>query len=237
MNRTSPTGLAARLLAFCAFAAASGGLAFAAMSAEGCTISSGNGDASDFSFDSGSSGNDGGTGTQGNPACNSCLFQGCSGQWAVCQQSTECISIYQCATKAGCDQNCVTQCFNDHPNGQKEYTALYTCDQSAACTSSCMSACNTPAASCPSGGQDGGGGTVDAAPPVLTCSDCTTQKCATENSKCAPDSDCDKYSQCVNACADLNCISGCGTTYAQGKTDSEALATCTSSSCKTECGL
>lgn len=176
----------------------------------------------------------------GNVACNSCLYQGCSGQHSLCQSNSECIAIYQCATAPGCDQNCVNNCFDAHPNGQREYTALYTCDQQTACAS-CSSQCNV--ASCAPTTFDAG--PIDANGPVvetdsavpMDCSGCTAARCTAEQSACAPNTDCDVYSSCVIACPDAACTNNCGVQHPQGKAASDALGNCTAQQCKTECGL
>src|SRR5436305_1234007 len=104
------------------------GLAAAAGAA--CTITTGPYQGGDL----GASGGSGG-GQTTTPACNECLFQACGGAWAVCQQSSECSAIYQCAVQPSCvgDGQCVRGCFDAHPGGQRAYTALYTCDEAYAC--------------------------------------------------------------------------------------------------------
>jgi len=203
-----------------------------------CTVSVGDGEPGSFDFDAGRTDTSAPpittppTTDAGNLACNSCLFQGCSGQHAVCQGSAECLAIYQCATKAGCDQACVNQCFDAHPTGQAEYTALYTCDQARTCSSACAAACN--ATQCPTPTPDAGE-TPDAAP--LDCSGCTKLRCANEQGACAAGSDCDAFSSCVIACGDAACTEKCQTDHAIGKAASDALASCTGAQCKTECGF
>lgn len=228
MNTRLSTGFSVGALA----ATALGVLAF---SAQGCTVTLvDNTDGGSF-YDAGPDvAND--TAADAPPVnqCNECLFGQCSAQWAVCQQTAECYAIYQCATAPNCDQSCVNACFSGHPSGQPAYTALYKCDQAGSC-GSCQTACNTPSSSCttPDGGTDSG--TPDAGP--LSCSDCSTQKCASQKTACGAGSDCDGYSQCLAVCQDLPCVDACGLAHTVGKAASEALGTCTTSSCKTECGL
>ena len=210
-----------------------------------CSVSVGEGDPN-FDFDGGARvetgtptppKNDSGVTVTppGNQACNSCLFQGCSGQHAVCQGNSECIAIYQCATKTGCDQACVNECFNAHPSGQKEYTALYTCDQDRTC-SSCQTECNATQCPAPVDAGPVDSGTEDAIAPV-SCSGCTSSKCSGATAACAPGTDCDQYSQCIILCSDASCADTCGVAHPQGKAASESLASCTTSQCATECGL
>jgi len=203
---------------------------------------------------------DGGAQNEGGAsACDECLFQSCAGQWAVCQQSSECMAIYFCSTAASCDQNCIDNCFAAHPTGQNAYYALASCDLATACgtcTSTCMPAAGTcaqpdggttPEASTgDDGGDDGGsvpeastgddGGTAADA-SVASCSDCTAATCASQKAACATGSDCDKYTQCLAMCTDVTCVSTCGTTFAAGQMASQALGTCVSNGCKSQCGL
>ena len=204
-----------------------------------CTVTVGEGSASNF--DGGAFRDTGSTTVtppSGSPVCNSCLFQGCSGQHAVCQSDSECIAIYQCATAPTCTtQACVNACFDAHPAGQNHYTALYTCDQRQACAA-CSTQCSV--ASCapvtPVTPVDAGVERPDTSAP-LDCSGCTNLRCAKEQAACGPNSDCDVYSACVIACADAACTNQCATTHSVGKAASEALATCTGAQCKSECGF
>lgn len=176
----------------------------------------------------------------GNATCNSCLFQGCSGQHSVCQSSAECLAIYQCATKAGCDQACVNACFDAHPDGQREYTALYTCDQQRTCAS-CSSECGVPSCAPADAGttpEDAGTTPVDSGTTgPLDCSSCTQSRCGAEQSACGAGSDCDGYSTCVIASNDAASAAACGTAHPTGKAASDALAACTQGKCKSECGF
>lgn len=198
--------------------------------------------------------------------CNVCLFQQCSGSWAVCQNESECFAIYTCATAPGCaaDQNCVNNCFCSHPTGQNAYVALAACDSYYTC-GTCSSQCAPPAASCTapgviardicgttppvdSGTPDTGTG-VDAAPPVdaglpptdattvTDCTSCTNGKCGNEKSACAPQSECEAYTLCLASCQDSACFDDCATAHPTGKTASQALETCTVQNCKDACGL
>jgi hypothetical protein len=211
------------------------GLVLAA--SQGCTVTVGPGS----DIDSGPCGifgcNDGGadTSTEAAPPpnkCNECLFGQCSGQWAVCQQSTDCMAIYQCATAPNCDQACVNKCFTSSPNGQKAYLSLANCDSAGQC-GTCQTACNTPPGQCvtgpDSGAPDAGG--------VQDCTTCTTNKCSTQKTACAANTDCDQYTQCLAVCKDLSCINACGLAHPQGKTDSKALGDCVSQQCAMPCQL
>ena len=75
-------------------------------------------------------------------SCNECLFQGCAGQWAVCQNSAECMAIYICATAPSCaaSSTCVDACFTAHPAGESAYYSLASCDQYGQC-GACASTC------------------------------------------------------------------------------------------------
>jgi hypothetical protein len=145
-----------------------------------------------------------------------------------------------CATQPSSHHACENACFDAHPSGENEYTALYTCDQGQACAS-CSAQCGV--ASCapvtPPPAEDAGATEVpdSAPPPPLDCSGCTAARCSAEQGACAPASDCDQYSACVLVCGDAACTADCGTAHPTGKAASEALAACTSSQCSTECGF
>jgi len=192
-----------------------------------------------------------------NPSCNECLFQACSGSWTVCQGSSECMAIYQCAIQPNCasDGQCVRSCYDAHASGQNAYTALYTCDQAFAC-GGCSSECApsqqscsgvtpayapTPTADAGTTVPDSGTTTVPDSGTTQTtptdCNGCTDAKCATQKAGCAAGSDCDAYSQCVSACTDAACVTNCESSHQDGKNASDQLATCTTSQCATECGL
>ena len=121
------------------------GLLVAAATAAGCTVTTSDEPLDGGNFDGNietpdSAGSDGGTVPTG---CNECLFQQCSGSWAVCQNDQECMAIYTCATTtANCDQNCINSCFCAHPNGQNKYVALAACDSYYACNT-CKTECPT----------------------------------------------------------------------------------------------
>src|SRR5215470_6852972 len=77
----------------------------AGLVATGCTITT-----TGEPFDAGSYDGNGGSQPPA-AACNECLFQECAGAWSVCQNDSECLQIYACATRPGCDQKCVNDCF------------------------------------------------------------------------------------------------------------------------------
>ena len=214
------------------------GAALIGVSLGACTLTISEGDPIPFNFDAGSreaaSPTPSATGAPTNLACNGCLFQGCSGQHAVCQASSECLAIYQCATKVGCDQACVNSCFESHPAGQKEYTALYTGDAERS-SGSCKAHCQPTSCLAPTD-EDAAAPAPDAQVP-LDCSGCTTARCASQQAACAAGSDCDLYTGCVLGCADAACGAKCSADRPAGKAASEALAACTGASCKVECGF
>jgi hypothetical protein len=199
-------------------------------------------------------------------ACNECLFQQCAGAWAVCQNNSECLLTYACATKPGCDQACINDCFCGHRNGQSAYVALAACDSYYTCKV-CTSQCAPPANACTTPGviardicgtpppEDSGttedAGTADAAPPppqdaapaptdattVTDCTGCTNAKCKDDVAACGSGSECDQYAQCLAGCQDTACFNDCGTAHETGKAASQALENCTVTNCKNECGL
>jgi len=229
-----------------------GGIAM--FSTQGCTVTTGDGtsdggddfDSGDFTWDGGDAGNN-----NYRASCDGCVFDWCRQQWAVCQQDSDCNSIYACSI--GCLRDnvanpgqCTQDCYDRYPAGKSNYRALAVCNQYYSCTQNCSSRCNRTSAYCSSlpPDVDAGGGNVpyDAAPPP-TCFDCTSSRCGNEKSRCSPGSDCEAYSQCTNSCADstssdpLQCVDDCGLAHPGGKSDSESLSNCTQSQCRTECGF
>jgi hypothetical protein len=215
---------------------------FVFASSQACTVTVGPGTPSDggcdpfFSNCTDGAATDSGADTSVKPnLCNECLFGQCSGQWAVCQQSTSaggCMSIYQCAIACS-DQTCVNNCYAaGSVDGKKAYLSLAKCDVDGQC-GTCQSACNTPPASC----QVPDGGTGTDASVVQSCTDCTTNKCASQKTACAKDTDCDQYTQCLAVCKDVPCINACGLAHPTGQAASKALGDCTTQQCATECQL
>jgi hypothetical protein len=193
--------------------------------------------------------------------CNECLFQQCAGSWSVCQNDPECLLIYACATKPGCDQSCVNNCFCGHPTGQTTYVALAACDSYYTCNA-CSAQCAPPSASCATPGviardicgapppADAGSTDATTPPPqdaaalpptdaagVQDCTACTNSKCQGEKAACATGSECDLYAQCLAGCQDTACFNDCATAHESGKTASEALQSCTLNNCKSQCDL
>jgi len=255
-----------RWLGFGASAASVGALVFVAtvgsIASQGCTIVVSDGPLDGGTFDGDI---DAAPGPVDN-ACNECLFQQCSGNWAVCQNQAECSTIYSCAItcKAG-DQACVNACFCNHPAGQNAYVALAACDSYFSC-GTCSTQCTPAAASCTAPGvivRDICGGTVvdagpapdatppdDASPPpadaalpptdaavVQDCTSCVNGKCSSERQQCAPKSECEGFTLCVAPCTDAACVNDCDAAHPTGKTASQALDACTTTNCKDACGL
>lgn len=190
----------------------------------------GDGGGNDSSTDSGPKA-DGGDGGGGN-ACYECLGNQCTGQWGACASNADCLTIYTCATKTGCDQNCVNDCFNASPGGQNAYLALSGCDTAAEC-GVCQATCMTPSSTC----APADGGMPDDASAVMDCTTCTSTSCASEKSACAMGTMCYDYTQCLAVCKDAACIDACGLANMAGKTASEALGACVSMNCAMQCGL
>jgi hypothetical protein len=206
------------------------------LAAQGCTVTSGDGDPtfSDSGTRTDTGTTDSGTGGDSTTppvnACNECLFSKCSAQHAACMAEAECSAIYFCAiaNPAG-----APACADAHPTGKATAQALADCDQFFACdtSSSCKSTCNYGASEC-AGAPDAGEG--------QTCPQCTASKCATESAKCSnPDEPCAKLGACYASCTDAAtqdaCIADCEDVHSAGKTDQDALATCTTTKCGTEC--
>ncbi len=231
----------------------------AALASQGCTVTAITGPLTDggFNFDTNPPPQPDSSADQAAPAqCNECLFQQCSGQYTVCQGDPNCRAIYQCAIAPGAD---VTKCICNSTSqaAQNEYLSLASCDSEGEC-SACQTNCAASQPSCPAqpvppglcattppdgGTMDGGATVMDAAGPPAdagspsACSACTDTSCASEKAACAPGTDCDKYTQCLAACQDATCSSGCDMMYAAGKSAATQLAGCTVSNCSGPCGL
>ncbi len=218
-----------------------------ALGAQGCTVTTGvvEGDDSGIPQADASPGAD--TSVPLATACGSCLIQGCRGQWSVCAANAECLATYNCTQAADpsnpqvvCASNpaCVQHCYDSHPNGNFAYNAIADCDNQGLCTT-CQTACGVPASSCV---VPDAGSAPDAAPPPdastpQSCDTCVNTSCSAEKQACAPQTDCDLYTQCLYACADQACLDKCGTDHATGKAASGALGACTTTKCGAECGL
>jgi hypothetical protein len=95
--------------------------------------------------------------------CNECLFQQCKGEWAVCQQGTDCMAIYTCTVQPACigSQPCIDGCIAAHPAGAAAFRVLTACDIAASCDA-CSSACS---ATCAPDAGAAEAAPVDAPPP------------------------------------------------------------------------
>lgn len=102
------------------------------------------------------------------------------------------------------------------------------------------------------GGGDGGGscpaiGTLVTFAPPAACDTCMGSKCCMEVTTCYSDkgdagSDtCVDYDDCVNPCASLmgmaqqQCVAACDATHPNSKAKWNAVATCLTGKCNTEC--
>jgi len=142
-----------------------------------------------------------------NEACNSCLFQTCTGQHSLCQQNQECAKVYACATKTGCDGNCVRACMDAYPNGADAYLALATCDRDNTCTT-CSTQCSAekavtdcaPVVVIDAGSPtDDAGTTSDASTPQNACSACISSACSAQDQACTTGSKCEEFNTCATA--------------------------------------
>jgi hypothetical protein len=218
-------GVGGKQLSVLLFAAALGSLAVIAT--EGCTVV-----VSDEPLEGGVFDGNLGDETPLTNGCNECLFQQCAGSWAVCQNDTECLAIYACATKPNCDQRCIDDCFCGHPGGQNAYVAIAACDSFYQC-GTCQAQCGTPATSCTAPGliardvcgttpaQDAGADTAEAqdaeadavappqdAAPTPTDAAAAVQSCTScTNGKCSDlKSQCGPSSECE---AYTLCLAAC----------------------------
>jgi hypothetical protein len=248
----------ATLLSSFALLGCMGALAAASMASQGCTATvtagSGDDDGQPPPGDDDDAGNNGDSGTvvqadSGSVppnACNECLYEGCSGLYAICVNDLTCLGIFQCtvACAAGNDA-CLNACFNAQPSRSLAlYDNLGICDYNGECNGgACATACNPSASYCtPAGDDDSGsdsGGTVvtdsgtggDAAPAAQTCQQCQASTCASQLAATASGTAGFAYTQCVLGCTTADCTNICATNSPAGVQATQALGTCTSTNC------
>jgi hypothetical protein len=100
------------------------------------------------------------------PTCNECLFQQCTGEWAVCQQNADCMALYTCTINS-------QPCTDTSPVGAQQLAVLMACDTAAAC-GACRSYCS---ATC---GSDSGTPNADAGADVAAVADAPVADVAQE---------------------------------------------------------
>jgi len=227
---------------------------FAAMGTQGCTVTTGtpDDDGGFPNFDSATPDTSPPVDSSTQPTpCYDCLFGHCSGQYAVCVQDSECQQIYSCAIACPVTDvcgTCVQACYdNGTERGRQIYNAFAICDATWA-ASDCSASCG-PSSQPPDSCKDAGSG-VDASQPdaaqpdaapvdagsSATCDQCIADNCSAQKSACPAGSECDLYTQCVGACNSADCLTTCTTQHQSGATAAAALATCTTTNCKTQCG-
>lgn len=112
------------------------------------------------------------------------------------------------ATKPTFEQ-CVDQCFKDHPSSKAKYDAVDTC-WAASCKGPCvdengMFDAGAEAGTPDAGGNDGGNGlcgTEIASGIDKACDDCTEANCCTAWEGCYKDKDCLELNDCIGTCAE-----------------------------------
>ncbi len=208
----------------------------AALGAQGCTVV-----LSDAPLDGGDfDGNfDAATGAT---ACNECLFQQCSGNWAVCQNQSECFAIYSCAIGCGTSgggQACINSCFCSHPSGQNAYVALAACDSVYSC-GGCNAKCSPAASSCTAPGvivRDVCGATSDAGSTEdAAAADADTDAAVVVTDAGVPPTDAAVVQDCTG-CIGGKCSaekSGCGPA-SECEAYTLCLAACNDSACIAAC--
>jgi hypothetical protein len=167
-------------------------------------------------------------------ACTDCLGRRCVTEHVRCYLQPGCVTIADCATGNNCNQECINKCvFNQVGLGRREYQALTTCEFEASC-GACRDVCDRSNLCVLRSPEPS-----DAAPPPtpVTCGDCARARCADATKKCEPGTPCAAYFACANPCLEPRdkCVADCGAQFAEGKADADAVAACTSTSCKAQC--
>ncbi|MBI5524823.1 MAG: hypothetical protein HY897_00665 [Deltaproteobacteria bacterium] len=137
--------------------------------------------------------------------CETCVATNCPAEFDQCaNKNVECALIYLCIGECT-DDDCVTDCYMAHPNGQDDYDAVVGCAQTE-CPEDCGG--GDPCAGKLCGDDDGAGGKCyDCADPEEYC-DIDTWTC--KPMACVPDCDakvCGDDDGCgdfCRGCADAN---------------------------------
>jgi hypothetical protein len=75
-----------------------------------------------------------------NTSCDACRKNSCCAESGACENNQDCLTIFQCISTNQCqDQQCITDCANQSPNGAQAAAAFYGCLQSH-----CASECSAP---------------------------------------------------------------------------------------------
>jgi len=147
-------------------------------------------------------------------ACTDCAFAApaCNESYCACLSNQTCIGLSQCFNGcAAMDEACIDACELTWSNGYSEYLLMAGC-MGDSCSAEC--------------GFDG----------LPICTTCLSEQCEPELEACLGQPACNEYFDCLNACPDNDpgCPSGCYAA-APDKTAVDALGTCLTASCPTEC--
>ena len=154
-------------------------------------------------------------------ACSSCYSDACGTEAQACQGVAACGAIFTCLQACGQGDNaCYTKCFTDNADGQQTAFAYLGCAD-ATCHDDCYCA-----------------GTCGLATSNDTCNTCFHGNCGTECNGCDMNSDCMALLACMSylGCgSDQTCLDGCAQQFQAGVAPINALNTCMSDKCATDC--
>lgn len=217
---------------------------FASALVTGCA----NGKSNFFPNDGGLEGGtaDGGASKDGGSAAPSCadFCTTAAANGTGCDDETKCQSLCKADNKAASNAACTDErnAFLSCAVGPKgSITCSSTkiditgCSTQKKALDSCLGSgttddAGTPPGSCTLAGQ------VTGDP---TCDTCLGKSCCNEWNACLNSTDCSDFASCANACAQGNttCVNNCATTYSAGANLFDTASNCSSTSCKTPCGL
>jgi len=154
--------------------------------------------------------------------CGACAEANCCPELQACGSDEKCLQFFQCGqdciaamTENAVTKMCLETCDTTHVEGKALMDAINTCTDTK-----CQMECPQSEPICDSGWVISGTGSS-----IEACGMCLGDKCCTEYTACADDTDCS------------DCIIG---TKAQASCDAteldEGVATCRSANCMSECG-
>jgi hypothetical protein len=165
--------------------------------------------------------------------CDSCISGGsCCAAGTACGSNADCTDLLNCiGSCAANDTACVQSCASGSPGGVSDLQAFQQCIQSE-----CSAECSDTSGG--GGGGGGGGGMCgDLATGVAACDTCLDTNCCSQNMACSGSMACLGYLDCLSTmnCTTTACADGCSASNPGGASLLNALDSCMSSKCSTQC--
>jgi hypothetical protein len=165
--------------------------------------------------------------------CDSCLSGSCCALGTACGSNAACKALLNCVGNcpAG-NTTCVQGCASSNSGGVSALQGLEMCVQSS-CNSQCAGMGMMPTGDMGSASTMCGGlGTG-----VAACDTCLDSKCCSQASACSNSMPCMGYLNCLSTmnCTTTACANTCSTANPGGATIYNALDTCLSTNCATQC--